>query len=110
MPKHAAILLLRQWGDAESGEVKALDYPSVSPTFKEYVSGYRRTVVVTKEDELMEKVGGVVNSLHPALRRTLRAEFIDQTKKIPRRAREMAIDAFRRGYASASESGGGPSA
>jgi hypothetical protein len=110
IPRHLAILLLKQWGQAEIKETKSLDYPSVSPTFKMYQSGYRKTVVLTEEDRLVEQTGMAVNALHPALRRTLRLEFIDQTKKIPRRARDMAIDSFRRSFSATPESGSSPSA
>jgi len=98
MPKYAAMTLLKDWGDAERGEVSQLDYPSVSPTFKDYQSGYRSTGVMTERDMVVEMTGTAVNKLHPALRKTLRLIYIDRAKKIPRRARDMAIEAFRKEF------------
>lgn len=106
LPKHAAITLLIEWGKSERAEVQFLDYPSVSPAFREYQSGYRKLVDYTGRDEIAEKAGAAVNMLHPALRKTLRLAFVDGVSKIPRRARDMAIDAFRREYDSLPESGG----
>lgn len=102
VPKYAAVQLLIEWGAAERSEVSKLDYPSVSPAFKDYHSGYRNTVVMTDRDVDIERTGLAVNSLHPALRKSLRLVFIED-KKIPRRARDMAIDAFRREYDSLPE-------
>lgn len=105
--RYHAVILLKTWGQSEKIELAAIDYPAVSPMFKDYLSGYRKSGVEVNLDDQNEMVGAAINNLHPAIRRTIRLEYVEGAKKIPRRARDLALNAFRREFASLPEDGSG---
>lgn len=95
--KHGAKILLKWWAGSQNGEVKPLDYPSVTPVFREYQAGYRNHPPETDNDGLVELVGLAISQVHPAARKAIKQSFLHH-KKIPRRAREWAIVAFARQF------------
>ncbi len=93
IPRHFAHTLLRKWASAEQSEVSHVDFPRVSPMFRDYQSGYRATIPDSEEDLIPEKVGIVLQDMHPALSRTLRRYYFEG-KRGGRRAYSMAMSDF----------------
>ena len=76
---HAAKYLLLDWAKYQRKELARLDYPAVSPMFKDYQGGYRSSGTVDdKADEAAEKVGQALARIHPGLRNTLKFVYLDR--------------------------------
>lgn len=99
LPKHLAKSLLSKWGAHERRELSKTNYPPVSPMFKGYISGYRSNHDVADDDGAADKVGAALSLMHPGLKSTLKAVYLDGGK-IPRKAHAMAIYEFCRIYPS----------
>ena len=57
MQKHLAKHLLKQWASHENRELTKIDFPPVSPMFRDYTAGYRTSFEETERDRAAEKVG-----------------------------------------------------
>ncbi len=76
---HAAKYLLLDWAKYQRKELARLDYPAVSPMFKDYQGGYRSGVTIDdKADIAAEKVGQALARIHPGLRNTLKFIYLDR--------------------------------
>ena len=49
--------LLKQWASHENRELTKIDFPPVSPMFRDYTAGYRTSFEETERDRAAEKVG-----------------------------------------------------
>ena len=95
--------LLRMWADAESREVRHVDFPRVSPMFRDYQSGYRASVSSEEDEIIPERVGRVLQEMHPALARTLKQFYFEgRDPKGRRKAFNLAMSDFCKRYDSAS--------
>ncbi len=97
---HEAHLLVEEWAAGELAEVRRVWFPSVSPSFEDYQSGYR-SLDSSKRDLRLEATGWIMTVLQankPLFYTTLRRHYVDR-KKIGGRARRAALDAFCRAHA-----------
>jgi len=95
---HAAKHLLLDWAKYQRKELARLDYPAVSPMFKDYQGGYRSSGTVDdKADIAAEKVGQALARIHPGLRNTLKFIYLDRGK-CSRQLHEIAMAAFCKEY------------
>ena len=99
LSKHLAKHLLATWAQGERREMQKVDYPPVSPMFKDYVSGYRSLDVSIRAEETSEKVGRALAEMHQGLARTLRRVYLDR-ERCSRKAHDIALDGFCRKYES----------
>lgn len=90
--------LLSSWASYQRKELARLDYPSVSPMFKDYQGGYRSSVTIDdKADEAAEKVGQALSLIHPGLRNVLKLIYLERGK-CSRQLHNIAIAAFCKKY------------
>jgi hypothetical protein len=95
--------LLRMWAEAESREVRHVDFPKVSPMFRDYQSGYRATVVTDDDELIPERVGRALQEMHPALSRALKQFYFEgRDIKGRRKTFNLAMSDFCRRYDSVS--------
>tara|TARA_S200000501_G_scaffold367905_1_gene404973 strand:- start:1101 stop:1454 length:354 start_codon:yes stop_codon:yes gene_type:complete len=91
--------LLRMWADAESREVRHVDFPRVSPMFRDYQSGYRASTHADEYEVVAERVGRVLQEMHPALARTLKQFYFEgRDPKNVRKAFNLAMADFCKRY------------
>tara|TARA_B100001057_G_scaffold496252_1_gene597227 strand:+ start:1282 stop:1638 length:357 start_codon:yes stop_codon:yes gene_type:complete len=91
--------LLRIWAQAENHEINHIDFPNVSPMFRDYQSGYRASGMGDEGDLIPERVGAVLQEMHPALSRTIRQFYFEgrDLKKF-RQAFNLAMSDFCKRY------------
>jgi hypothetical protein len=91
--------ILRIWAQAENREINHIGFPSVSPMFRDYQSGYRATGLGDDEDLIPEKVGAVLQEMHPALSKAIRHFYFEgrDIRKF-REAFNMAMSDFCKRY------------
>jgi hypothetical protein len=95
--------LLRMWAAAETREVRHVDFPKVSPMFRDYQSGYRASVSSEDDEIIPERVGAVLHEMHPALSRTLRQFYFEgRDPRGFRKAFNLAMSDFCKRYDSVS--------
>jgi hypothetical protein len=93
---------LLAWGEAESNEVRHIDFPKVSPMFRDHESGYRVTFSTADDELIPDRVGLVLQEMHPALGRTLRRYYFEgRDISKTRKAFDMAMSDFCRRWDSA---------
>jgi hypothetical protein len=91
--------LLRMWAEAETREVRHVDFPKVSPMFRDYQSGYRATVLSDEDEVIPERVGRVLQEMHPALSRTLKQIYFEgRDPRGHRKAFNLAMSDFCKRY------------
>ncbi len=91
--------LLRIWASSRSREVRHVDYPRISPMFRDYQSGYRASVQTIEEEMIPEKVGMILQEMHPALSRTLKQFYFEgRDLRRQRKAFNLAMSEFCRRY------------
>jgi len=91
--------LLRMWADAETREVRHVDFPKVSPMFRDYQSGYRATVFTDDDEMIPERVGRVLQGMHPALSRALKQFYFEgRDPRGRRKTFNLAMSDFCRRY------------
>ena len=95
--KPAAQTLLKQWGRYQNREISRIDFPPVSPMFRDYVAGYRSTSDRVDEDDLAEKVGLALSMMQSAMANALRRYYMDGGK-VTRRVHDMALVGFQRSW------------
>ena len=93
--KHILII----WAKMQRKELAKLDYPAMSPMFKDYQGGYRASasVDVAKSDEGAEKAGQALSRIHPGLRNALKAVYLERGK-CSRQLHNIAMTAFCKEY------------
>lgn len=76
--------LLSVWSGRELGEIRRdCYYPAVSPMFRDYTSGYRKSSGVDNIEELVEKVAVTVRLCRPVNGKIIKRTFIEgvETKR-----------------------------
>ena len=93
LSKHLAKQLLSDWGRYERKEIKRIDFPAVSPMFRDYLAGYRSTTPGSRDERIIEKTGTALAQMHQGLAKTLKLVYLDRGKG-PRRAHDLALHGF----------------
>lgn len=103
MQKHLAKHLLKQWASHENRELTKIDFPPVSPMFRDYTAGYRTSFEETERDRAAEKVGQALAIMQPALAGVLKKVYLDRAR-LPRKIHDIALHGFQRSWESLEQS------
>jgi len=99
--------MLRMWATAENREVRHVDFPKVSPMFRDYQSGYRAMLTSDEDEVIPERVGQVLQDMHPALARVLKQFYFEgRDPRGHRKVFNMAMSDFCRRYDSVPDDAG----
>ena len=94
--KPAAQTLLKQWGRYQNREISKIDFPPVSPMFRDYVAGYRSSSDRADEDDIAERVGLALSMMQTAMANTLRRYY--GWREGDQRVHDMALVGFQRSW------------
>ena len=70
--------LMKQWAQAQRIELFRLNFPSVSPMFRDYVAGYRSSSVGDDLDVVSERVGQALAQMKPGLSNALKLRYLSE--------------------------------